>query len=120
MAAGIYARSQGRSVVLVERDVIGGTCLNVGCVPSKTLLAASGRREHALRSPFGGVPTGAGPVDVAAVVAQKDLLVSALRQAKYVDVDVAAAHGFEVRTGQATFASPDLLLVDGEPLRAAA
>jgi mercuric reductase len=118
MAAGIHARSQGRSVVLVERGVIGGTCLNVGCVPSKTLLAASGQREHALHSPFGGVPTSAGPVDLASVVAQKDQLVTAMRQAKY--VDVAAAHGFEVRPGQATFTSPDLLLVDGQPLPAAA
>ena len=118
MSAGIHARSQGRSVVLVERGVIGGTCLNVGCVPSKTLLAASGQREHALHSPFGGVPTSAGPVDLASVVAQKDRLVGAMRQAKY--IDVAAAHGFEVRTGQASFASPELLLVDGEALPAAA
>ncbi len=118
MSAGIHARSQGRSVVLVERSVVGGTCLNVGCVPSKTLLAASGQREHALHSPFGGVPTSAGPVDLASVIAQKDRLVEAMRQAKY--VDVAAAHGFEVRAGQATFASPELLLVDGEPLPAVA
>jgi len=118
MSAGIHARSQGRSVVLVERGVIGGTCLNVGCVPSKTLLAASGQREHALRSPFGGVPTSAGPVDLASVVAQKDQLVTGMRQAKY--VDVAAAHGFEVRAGQASFANPELVLVDEEPLPATA
>ncbi len=102
----------------MERGVIGGTCLNVGCVPSKTLLAASGQREHALGSPFGGVPTTAGPVDLASVVAQKDRLVEGMRQGKY--VDVAAAHGFEVRAGQASFASPELLLVDGKPLPAAA
>ena len=116
MSAGIHARSQGRAVVLVERGTIGGTCLNVGCVPSKTLLAASGQREQALRSPFGGVSTSAGPLDFASVVAQKDLLIATMRQAKY--VDVAAAHGFAVRRGQATFAGPDLLLVDGEPLPA--
>ena len=116
MSAGIHARSLGRTVVLVERGVVGGTCLNVGCVPSKTLLAASGQREHALHSAFGGVPTSAGLVDLASVVAQKDRLVGALRQAKY--VDVAAAHGFEVRAGQATFISPDLLMVDDEPLPA--
>jgi len=118
MSAGIHVTSQGYSVVLVERGVIGGTCLNVGCVPSKTLLAASGQREHALRSPFGGVPTSAGPVDLASVVAQKDRLVGGMRQAKY--VDVAAAHGFEVRAGQASFASPELMMVDREPLPAAA
>lgn len=84
MSGGIQARSQGRSVVLVEGGVVGGTCLNVGCVPSKTLLAASGQRQHALHSPFGGIPTSAGAVDLASVVAQKDRLVDAMRRAKYV------------------------------------
>lgn len=118
MSAGIHARSTGRSVVLVERGVVGGTCLNVGCVPSKTLLVASGQRERALHSPFGGVPTSAGPVDLASVVGQKDQLIAGMRESKY--EDVAAAHGFEIRQGQATFADTDLLLVDGEPLPAAA
>ncbi len=68
MAAGIHARAQGKSVVLVERGVVGGTCLNVGCVPSKTLLVASGQREHALHSPLPGVPTSAGPADLGALV----------------------------------------------------
>ncbi|WP_040339481.1 mercury(II) reductase [Candidatus Blastococcus massiliensis] len=118
MAAGIHARRAGRSVVLVERAVVGGTCVNIGCVPSKTLLAASGRREHALHNPFRGVPTQAGPVDLAAVVAQKDALIEGMRAEKY--VDVAAAHGFEIRRGEARFAGPDTLLVDGQPLPAAA
>ena len=118
MAAGIQARGEGRSVVLVERGVVGGTCLNVGCVPSKTLLAASGQREHALHGAFPGVRTSAGPVDLPSVMAQKDALIEAMRQAKY--LDVAIAHGFDIRSGQARFAGPDLLLVDGEPLAAAA
>ena len=118
MAAGIHARSEGKSVALVERGVVGGTCLNIGCVPSKTLLAASGQREHALHSPFPVAPTSAGPADLRALVAQKDELIEQLRNAKY--LDVAAAHGFEIRQGQATFTSPDVLLVDGVPLPARA
>ena len=118
MAAGIHARAQGKSVVLIERGDVGGTCLNVGCVPSKTLLAAGGRRAHALHSPFPGAPTSAGPVDLAALVAQKDELIEQLRGAKY--LDVAAAHGFEIRPGAARFADPDTLLLDGQPLPAAA
>lgn len=114
MAAGIQARREGRSVVLVERGVIGGTCLNVGCVPSKTLLAASGQRQHALNSRFAGAPTSAGPADLASLVDQKDRLISQMRAAKY--VDVADAHGFEIRSGEARFADHDLLLVDGEPV----
>lgn len=41
MAAGIEARSRGKSVLLVEHVVLGGTCLNVGCVPSKNLLVGT-------------------------------------------------------------------------------
>ena len=43
MAAGITARKAGANVALVERGALGGTCLNVGCVPSKTLLASAAR-----------------------------------------------------------------------------
>ncbi|GAA0469363.1 mercuric reductase MerA [Actinoplanes capillaceus] len=118
MAAAIAARQAGASVVLVERAVLGGTCVNIGCVPSKTLLAAAGTRHAALANPFPGAPTSAGGVDLAALVGQKDDLVAQLRQTKY--ADVAAAYGFEVRPGQATFTDGDTLTVDGQPLRARA
>lgn len=118
MAAGIAARGEGRRVVLVEQGVVGGTCLNVGCVPSKTLLAASGRRAAALHNPFPGVPTTAGGVDLGSLVRQKNGLVENLRHDKY--LDVADAHGFEIRYGAARFADAATLLVDGEPLEAAA
>ena len=118
MAAGIEARTRGRSVLLVEHGPLGGTCLNVGCVPSKNLLAAAGRRHRALTTPFPMVPTGAGEVDVPALLAQKQELVDRLRQAKY--ADVAAAHGFPVRSGHARFTDAETLAVDGELLRAPA
>jgi mercuric reductase len=116
MAAAIAARQAGAQVVVVERDTLGGTCVNVGCVPSKTLLAAAGLRHGAATSPFAGAATSAGGVDLAALVAQKDDLVAGMRQAKY--ADVAAAYGFPVRHGQARFRDPDTVLVDGRPLRA--
>lgn len=118
MAAAIAARGAGRTVTLVEHAALGGTCVNVGCVPSKTLLAAAGARHHALTQPFPGAPTSAGAVDLAKLVGQKDELTGRLRAAKY--ADVADAHGFEVRSGHARFADPDTLLVDGRPLPARA
>ncbi|CRK55260.1 Mercuric ion reductase [Alloactinosynnema sp. L-07] len=118
MAAAIAARQAGAHVVLVERAVLGGTCVNIGCVPSKTLLAAAGARHTALANPFPGAPTCAGGVDLAALVGQKDELVGRLRKAKY--ADVAGAYGFPVQPGQARFADADSLTVDGQPLRARA
>ncbi len=56
MAAAITARQTGASVLLVERGVLGGTCVNVGCVPSKALLAAAGARHRALRGRFRALP----------------------------------------------------------------
>ena len=83
MAAGIEARSRGRSVVLVEHGPLGGTCLNIGCVPSKNLLAAAGQRHRALTNrAFPMVPTVAGAVDLPALMAQKQELIDGLRQAK--------------------------------------
>jgi len=118
MAAAITARQAGQTVILIEQGTLGGTCVNVGCVPSKTLLAAAGARHAAVTNPFDGAPTSAGPVDLARLVGQKDELVDRLRQAKY--ADVAAAYGFEVRAGHARFTTADALEVDGKPLPAGA
>jgi len=119
MSAAINARLLGASVVMVERGTLGGTCVNIGCVPSKTLLAAAGVRHGALNNPFLGVPTtAAGVVDFAALVEQKDELIGRLRQTKY--ADIAAAYDFKVRHGLASFADPDTLLVDGVALPASA
>lgn len=85
-AAAIRAAELGYSVTLVGEGTIGGTCVNVGCVPSKTLIRAAEAYHRAGHSPFGGVrPRGAG-LDWAAVVEQKDALVAELRQSKYMDV----------------------------------
>lgn len=116
MAAAITARQSGKTVVLIERAVVGGTCVNVGCVPSKTLLAAAGNREAALSNPFSGAPTSAGSVDLGSLVAQKDALIERLRGAKY--TEVAAAYGFEIRVGEASFLDEETLAVDGVPLSA--
>lgn len=118
MSAGIAARQAGASVVLIELGVLGGTCVNVGCVPSKTLLAAAGARHGARTNPFGGAPTSADGVDLAALIGQKDQLIARLRGAKY--ADVAAAYGFEVRPGHATFLDEDTLAVDDQVLPARA
>ena len=67
MAAAIHARRRDASVLLIERDTLGGTCVNIGCVPSKTLLAAAATRHAAMTNPFHGAPTTADGVDIGAL-----------------------------------------------------
>lgn len=117
-AAAIRASALGAGVVMIERGEIGGTCVNVGCVPSKTLLAAADVFHRAGAQSFAGVPTNTGPADLRALVAQKDELVAGLRQAKY--LDLAADYGFDIVHGQASFTGGDTLVVDGTRLRARA
>ncbi|MGC8628161.1 MAG: mercury(II) reductase [Acidimicrobiales bacterium] len=114
-AAAIKATEAGYKVALAEQGTIGGTCVNVGCVPSKALLRAGELAWAAGHHPFAGLSTSSGPVDLAALVAQKDELVGALRKAKY--LDLVESYGFRVVNGHARFVGPDELEVDGQSLR---
>ncbi|MCA1674606.1 MAG: FAD-dependent oxidoreductase, partial [Actinobacteria bacterium] len=70
-AAAISARTKGRRVLMIERDTVGGTCVNTGCVPSKALLAAAAARHIALENRFSGITTGTCEVDLATLVGAK-------------------------------------------------
>jgi mercuric reductase len=117
-AAAIAASNLDARVVVIERATVGGTCVNVGCVPSKTLLAGAHAFHSASTHPFAGLPTQAGRPDLAALITQKDELVGQLRQAKY--LDVADVYGFEILHGEARFVDGDTIEVDGRRLRATA
>ncbi len=84
-SAAIAAAEQGAQVALIGHGTIGGTCVNIGCVPSKTLIRAADIVHHANAASkrFAGIESGARVVDWAAQIAQKDALVASLRQAKY-------------------------------------
>ncbi len=114
-AAAIRGRDAGYRVALAEAGTLGGTCVNVGCVPSKALLAAGAAYWPAGHPRFAGITTSAGPVDLAALAAQKDDLVAALRQEKY--ADLVEAYGFEVLPGHAAFTGPDTVEVAGRVIR---
>ena len=115
-AAAIRATSLGARVALVERDTVGGTCVNIGCIPSKHLLAASHAYRVGGSHPFAGVPTSRGEVDLRALIARKGQVVDELRDEKY--LDLAAHYGFELVRGHARFAGPDLVDVDRREIRA--
>jgi len=114
-AAAIRGRDAGYRVALAEAGTLGGTCVNVGCVPSKALLAAGAAYWAAGHPRFAGITTSAGPVALAALVAQKDELVAALRQEKY--ADLVDAYGFEILLGRAAFTGPGTVEVAGRAIR---
>jgi mercuric reductase len=85
-AAAIRGAELGARVVLLESGTLGGTCVNVGCVPSKTLIRAAEVQHRATRPAFEGIHTRAEAPHLARVMAQKDALVATLRREKYWDV----------------------------------
>jgi mercuric reductase len=85
-AAAIKAAELGARVAIAERGTLGGTCVNVGCVPSKTLIRAAEAQHRRRHHGFKGIPATDGRPDWAAVRDQKDGLVSELRREKYWNV----------------------------------
>lgn len=114
--AAIKARDLGARVAMIERDIIGGTCVNTGCVPSKALLRAAEAYWQAGHSPFAGVPTSTGDVDLPALVDQKRGLVEQLRKNKY--SDLVDYYGIEFITGDARFVDAETVAVGDRRLRA--
>ncbi|HWP90655.1 MAG TPA: mercury(II) reductase [Thermodesulfobacteriota bacterium] len=85
-AAAIRASDLGAKVAIAEEDVIGGTCLNRGCVPSKFLIKAAELYHMPKRNGYEGVETHQGKVDFAKLISQKDIMLDEFRQMKYWDV----------------------------------
>ncbi len=116
-AAAIRARELGASVALCESGAIGGTCVNVGCVPSKAMLAAAEWYHRAGERRFPGVGTARGPLDLEALVRAKDELVDRLREEKY--EDLADGYGLAILRGPGRFTGPASFECDGRAVAAA-
>lgn len=83
-AAAIRAAEEGATVTMIERGTLGGTCVNVGCVPSKIMLRAAHIRHLRESSAFdAGIGRGGAAVDRAALVRQQQDRVAELRHEKY-------------------------------------
>ena len=84
MAAALKAAERGARITVIERATLGGTCVNTGCVPSKTMIRAAHIAHLRRNSPFDdGLGAGAPLVDRARLLEQQQGLVEALREAKY-------------------------------------
>lgn len=84
MAAALKAVEQGAKVTLIERGTIGGTCVNIGCVPSKIMIRAAHIAHLRRESPFdGGITASVPAIDRGKLLAQQQARVDELRHAKY-------------------------------------
>ncbi len=112
-SAAITAADLGAQVALIGYGTIGGTCVNVGCVPSKALIRATEAVHHAnAASRFAGVSAAGQVKDWNALRAQKDELVASLRRAKYIDL-LPAYNGVAYLEGKARLGNGGVM-VDGK------
>jgi len=111
MAAALKAAENGAQVTLIERGVIGGTCVNIGCVPSKIFIRAAHIAYLRRKSPFDAGITAASPViDRERLLAQQQGRVDELRHAKYEDILVGNP-AITVLRGEARFKDGNTLIV---------
>ncbi|MGH8226156.1 MAG: mercury(II) reductase [Gammaproteobacteria bacterium] len=110
-AAAIRAAESGAQVTMIEHgEIIGGTCVNVGCVPSKITLRAAEVRHTRGHHPFDGIARSAEPVEREVLLAQVRARVEELRQNKYQHI-IDSNPNIELIRGEARFEDARTLIV---------
>jgi len=111
MAAAITAAEQGAKVTLIERGTIGGTCVNIGCVPSKIMIRAAQFAHARKSSPFDSGITATTPrIDRKQLLAQQQGRVEELRASKY-EAIIANNPSITLLRGEARFKDTRTLIV---------
>ncbi|MGE2737014.1 FAD-containing oxidoreductase [Mycolicibacterium vaccae] len=106
----------GHTVAVIERKLVGGTCVNTGCIPTKTLIASAHAAHLARRGADFGVGTGGVTVDMAAVKARKDRISIGDREG--VESWLEGMDGATLIRGHARFEDPHTLRVGDTVLQA--
>ena len=106
----------GRTVAVIERKLVGGTCVNYGCIPTKTLVASAHAAHVARRSAEFGVDVGAVTVDMTKVKARKDKVM--LDDRHGVESWLQGMAGCTLIRGHARFEGPHTIRVDDQLLEA--
>jgi dihydrolipoamide dehydrogenase len=107
--AAIRAAQLGASVALVEKEELGGTCLNWGCIPTKTLIASSELFARIKSAEAMGLRVASASFDYAAMADRKDQVVAKLRNGVK---QLLKANGVTVFQGTASFQSRNRIQVD--------
>jgi mercuric reductase len=111
-AAALKAAEHESKVAMIEKGTIGGTCVNVGCVPSKNLLRAGELRYYDSNRDFPGIKPGRTTMEFRKLIEQKDQIVRGLRKEKYSDV-LKSLPSAKLFRGKARFVSKTRVKVDG-------
>ena len=111
------AAHHGKKVVIVERDLLGGTCLNRGCIPTKALCRNAEVINTVREAAQFGVTTGEVTVDYGVAFARKEEVVKQLRDGVAV---LMGGDGITVVTGEAKFVDAKTIEVAGEQYTAPA
>lgn len=106
----------GQRVAVIERKLVGGTCVNYGCIPTKTLVASAHAAHLARRGAEFGISTGDVVVDMAKVKGRKDGIVTADRTG--VESWLAGMDGCTLLRGHARFTDPHTLQVGDQTITA--
>lgn len=113
-SAAIKAESLGLTILMVNAGLdFGGTCVNVGCVPSKNLIRAGEAAYQATHSNFNGIQPKGVDIDFAKIIKDKKKLVATLQEKKYMDV-VSDFENLTMLEGWATFKDDKTIEVDGK------
>lgn len=115
-AAALRASSYGARIVMIEKSVLGGTCINWGCIPSKTLIHAALFNHEAGLGARIGLPQTMNGVNFPTLVAHKDDVVRHLRTARYLDV-LQQIPNMELVKGAARFVDSRTVAVEGRHYR---
>jgi mercuric reductase len=111
-AAAIRAADRGARVTMIEQGTLGGTCVNVGCVPSKIMLRAAEVAHVRTSSPFDdGIEARAPTIDRRALLQQQKARVAELRQSKYQDI-LDSHDRIELVPGRARFRDAGSLAIE--------
>jgi dihydrolipoamide dehydrogenase len=110
-AAALRAAELGKSVVLIERDKVGGTCLHRGCIPTKALLHAGEIADQARESSHFGVNATFEGIDMAGVHKYKDGVVNKNHKGL---VGLIKSRGIQIVEGEGRLTGPKTVTVNGD------
>ena len=109
--AAIRAAQLGAKVALIEREQFGGTCLNWGCIPTKTLIAGSSLLHSIGHAESFGIKINGATADYAAMISRKNKVVEKLRTGISM---LLKTNGVTVFSGNASFEQRNVIRIDGK------